>query len=175
MLIIHCIQLPESAKTYSEEDQRTPTHTTTTLDDQSNPTTEMSHFTEEKHNLGRFDTVLDTAQVDSFNEKGYVIIDNFLGDEWGSSLLDECKRLQADGDLKQHYFNFGEVKFEKPHVFEADLFDKTLRDKSAPLAHLYDMATPRVVSALDSLLPDLKLDTGSTSASVSIKLQYSHG
>jgi hypothetical protein len=132
----------------------------------------MSEFTETP-DLGRFEKTLSATQVESFNELGYVIVEDFLGDKWVSSLLDECKKLQSDGDLKQHYFNFGDVKFEKPHVFEADLYDKRLREKSAPLSHLYDIATPRIVAALDSLLPDLKLDTASTSAS--IKLQFSQG
>jgi hypothetical protein len=133
----------------------------------------MSEFVEIPHDLTRFDKVLDAWQVQSFNEQGYVIVDDFLGEEWVNSLLEECKQLLANGDLKQHHFNFGEVKFEKPHVFEADLFDKTLRDKSVPLSHLYDTATPRLVSALDSLLPGLALDTGPTTSS--IKLQFNNG
>jgi hypothetical protein len=132
----------------------------------------MSEFSE-RHDLSHFEQMLNTAQVESFNEMGYVIVEDFLGDEWVNSLLDECKKLLAGGDLKQHYFHFGEVKFEKPHVFEADLFEKSLRDKSSPLAHLYDGATPRVMAALDALLPELKLDIGPTSAS--IKLQFSQG
>lgn len=132
----------------------------------------MSEFSGKKY-LDRLDNVLNAEQVASFNESGYVVIDDFFEESWAESLCEECKHFQTDGLLKQHYFNFGEVKFEKPNVFEADLFDKSLRDLSEPLSHLYDTAAPRMLTSLNTLLPDLKLDT--SSKSTSIKLQYNCG
>ena len=133
----------------------------------------MSEYQEVVGDVNRFEGLLSASQVSSFNENGYTIVDNFLGMDWANMLREECKMLQSQGELKQHYFNFGEVKFEKPYVFECDLYDEKLRERSAPLAHLYDVATPRVINAFNSLLPDLNLDISSNSAS--IKLQYSHG
>lgn len=146
-------------------------HLLTTLPTPCSKNKVMSEFTEQ--NLNRFDKILNSDQVNSFDECGYVVLDDFLGAEWADSLLNECKQFQSDELLKQHYFNFGDVKFPKPHVFEADLYDKTLRDMSPPLAYLYDVATPKIISALDALLPDLQLDTGPNSAS--IKLQFNKG
>lgn len=134
---------------------------------------EEEHKQEEKKRAFHFEDIISGEELEEFRSKGYTVVDDFLGEKWAQSLYEACHKMQEGGDLLQHYFNFGDVKFEKPNVFEADLYDANLREKSMPLKELYEEATPKIVQALDMMLPELNLETGLKS--VSVKLQHNNG
>eukprot|EP00602_Paraphysomonas_sp_CaronLab_P007910 CAMPEP_0185035654 /NCGR_PEP_ID=MMETSP1103-20130426/27430_1 /TAXON_ID=36769 /ORGANISM="Paraphysomonas bandaiensis, Strain Caron Lab Isolate" /LENGTH=41 /DNA_ID= /DNA_START= /DNA_END= /DNA_ORIENTATION= len=38
--------------------------------------------------------------------------------------------MKDEGDISQHYFQFGDKRYKKPGIFEADLHDVESRAKS---------------------------------------------
>ena len=126
--------------------------------------------------LTRFDSCLSPSNINDVDTKGYTIVDGFLGEEWSYNLRNECTKLQANKELSQHYFTFGKILFEKPNIFEADLFDASVREKSSELSFLFNDASPYFTSQLKKLLPDLHLETNpNNNNGISVKLQYNKG
>jgi Rps23 Pro-64 3,4-dihydroxylase Tpa1-like proline 4-hydroxylase len=114
---------------------------------------------------------LNDKDAGEFDNNGYCVIENFLGKEWSESLLGDCQVMKSKDALSQHYFKFGDVKFEKPHIFEIDLHDASTRNQSTELSYMFDVGGPHLLSCMDKQLPQLNL----TSVPSAIKMQYNEG
>jgi Rps23 Pro-64 3,4-dihydroxylase Tpa1-like proline 4-hydroxylase len=116
-------------------------------------------------------TFLTSVEVELFQQQNYVVVDNFLGKAWSSTLYKDCQQMQIHGNVSQHYFKFGNTLYEKPNIFELDLHDETKRGKSVELSFIFDTAGPNFVREAKQKLPFLNLSNEPSA----IKMQYNKG
>eukprot|EP00501_MAST-03F_sp_TOSAG23-6_P000182 GSMAST32.ASY1.ANO1.185.1 assembled CDS len=97
-------------------------------------------------------------------KKGYVVIDDFLGLEWSTSLRSELKNLVDSDQLLPNQVQFGSpsgpVRFTKPHIYEADLHNITLRQQCPEFSSLY--YSDNICEAINTALPNFGLAPGVT-------------
>lgn len=119
----------------------------------------------------RREIILNDQDVETFKKQNYTVIDNFLGEDWSSVLLDDCKKMQNKGLVTQHYFKFGNALYEKPNIFELDLHDEKKRKESNELNFIFETGGPNFVLEAKKKLTFLNLANEPSA----IKLQYNKG
>lgn len=106
---------------------------------------------------------------------GYVVLDQFFGIECSSAFLQEMQWLQQNGLMLPNKTQFtlpnGNLKhFTKPHIYEVDLHDETLRKKIPQLDSLFETHAEALIDALEDEFDLVRGTNGRT-----IKLQYNEG
>ena len=56
--------------------------------------------------------------VECLEQQGYAIIEDGLPNDWAETLLQDCRLMQREGNVKQHFFQFGQHRIPKPNIFE---------------------------------------------------------
>ena len=110
-------------------------------------------------------------------ERGWLVLDNFLDEESATAILAEARRLckardrpKGSATYNQHSFKFGGSVLTKPHIYELDLHTEC-SGMPAAFADLRDNIAPAVQAAFQLCAPFLKLD-GSVPAT---KMQFNAG
>jgi hypothetical protein len=103
--------------------------------------------------------------------EGYVVVDGLLGEMRASTMQLEMAALVEQGLMKPHMFKFGDARFRKPHIYEADLHDAALRGLVPSFNSMY--AGGDIAAVLNAHAPDLQLRRGA--AATTVKLQYNDG
>ncbi|RMX65463.1 hypothetical protein DD238_005341 [Peronospora effusa] len=119
---------------------------------------------------------------DQLDGKGYVVIDNCFGHNWASALLEEMQWLNEKQHFKPNKTQFTLTQkgldakpqafhFIKPHIFEIDLHDASLRTKVPELDALFH--STELVQVLTTHLPQYELQFGTSNRT--LKLQHNVG
>ncbi|KAL7532896.1 hypothetical protein ACHAXR_004916 [Thalassiosira sp. AJA248-18] len=120
--------------------------------------------------------------INQIQKNYHAVIDDFISREFADQLLSDAERLNSDGHLKPHYFQFGGALLKKPNVFELDLSDPAELDAHYELGLWKDVVCdlgPSFVRRIDELdqaigskSSPLSLETNTPPA---IKLQLNTG
>ncbi|KRX09708.1 hypothetical protein PPERSA_02580 [Pseudocohnilembus persalinus] len=73
--------------------------------------------------------------------------------------------------IAQHFFQFGEKKYIKPHIFEVDLYDHERRKNSKELDYIHEIGGLQFVQAAQNAFKNLNLSFSPSA----IKMQYNEG
>ncbi|KAG3143781.1 hypothetical protein PI126_g14455 [Phytophthora idaei] len=136
-------------------------------------------FTRDNARLHKKITKEACVQLD---EKGYVVIDNCFGHGWASALLEEMRWLNDHDHFKPNKTQFALTQkgtdgkpqafhFVKPHIFEVDLHDASLRTKVPELDALFH--STELLNALTTYLPQYALQFSTSDRT--LKLQRNAG
>lgn len=121
--------------------------------------------------FGRFAEKITQERCGELAEKGYVVIDDFLGHGWAASILAEINRLSADGLMKPNQTQFSGKIYTKPHIFEADMHDDALRAQVQELSALF--LQEELGLTLEARLSGVRLEHGTHGRT--LKLQHNTG
>ncbi|RLN43605.1 hypothetical protein BBO99_00005303 [Phytophthora kernoviae] len=119
---------------------------------------------------------------EQLDQKGYVVIDDCFGHGWASALLEEMHWLHQQEHFKPNKTQFGLTQngkdgkpqafhFVKPHIYEVDLHDASLRTKVPELDALFH--STELLQVLSSFLPQYELQFSTSGRT--LKLQRNAG
>ncbi|KAH7487897.1 hypothetical protein KRP22_013402 [Phytophthora ramorum] len=138
-------------------------------------------FTRDYERLQRKITTEACAELD---EKGYVVIDDCFGRGWASALLQEMKWLHENDHFKPNKTQFALTQkgsdgrpqafhFVKPHIFEVDLHDASLRTKVPELDALFH--STELLQVLATFLPQYELKFSTSDRTLKLQRNAGHG
>lgn len=124
----------------------------------------------------RFQQKITRQTCEQLKEQGYVVLDGVFGHGWATALLDEMKWLHAAQHFKPNKTQFAVaggkvVQFAKPHIYEVDLHDATLRRKVPELDALFHSTA--LLQVLAAHLPEYELQFSTSGRT--LKLQRNAG
>jgi hypothetical protein len=136
----------------------------------------------------RLERVVEEEHLESLQQNGFAIIDDFLGSEWSGKLLGEIKHLHENKKLHPNAIRFmasGDesraVDVIKPHIFEMDLHWGE-EGKSAVAKDLEDSELMKlfknsylIAEQFNRLDPNLCLETDPDKARHTLKVQCNEG
>lgn len=114
---------------------------------------------------------ISAAEAKALWTNGYVVIEGFLGEMKAAALRSEALELAKTGRIPAHRFQFGASQFVKPHIFEVDLHDESLRESLPEFADLF--FEDALVDSISCRLPELALARGPPAKT--LKLQHNRG
>ncbi|ETL33157.1 hypothetical protein L916_14337 [Phytophthora nicotianae] len=138
-------------------------------------------FTRDYERLHRKVTKEACEQLD---EKGYVVIDECFGHGWASALHEEMRWLNDQNHFKPNKTQFALTQkgtdgkpqafhFVKPHIFEVDLHDASLRTKVPELDALFH--STELPDALTKHLPQYDLQFSTSDRTLKLQRNAGHG
>jgi Rps23 Pro-64 3,4-dihydroxylase Tpa1-like proline 4-hydroxylase len=131
--------------------------------------------------MSRFEHLFTSDNVKHLQSTGFFYCDQIFDEKEAIRIREELLSLDVDDNtsttarlptFKEHLFQFAGKLYPKPHIYEIDLHDAALRQRSATLEQIYRVTGPALVSAAHIAFPDLDLDPTSASA---IKVQLNKG
>jgi hypothetical protein len=116
--------------------------------------------------------------------KGYVVIDDCFGHGWASALLEEMRWLNDKQHFKPNKTQFALTQsgtdgkpqayhFVKPHIFEVDLHDASLRTKVPELDALFH--STELLQVLSDHLPQYDLQFSTSDRTLKLQRNAGHG
>ncbi|CAH0478226.1 unnamed protein product [Peronospora belbahrii] len=133
-------------------------------------------------NFERLHQKITKEVCEQLDDKGYVVLDDCFGHGWASALLEEMQWLYEKQHFKPNKTQFGLTQkgldrkpqafyFIKPHIFEVDLHDASLRSKVPELDALFQ--STELLQVLTAYLPQYKLQFSTLDRT--LKLQRNAG
>ncbi|KAL7685493.1 putative oxoglutarate/iron-dependent dioxygenase, glycerol-3-phosphate dehydrogenase, NAD-dependent [Plasmopara halstedii] len=124
------------------------------------------------------------AACEQLDEEGFVVIDDCFGHNWASALFEEMQWLNDNGHYKPNKTQFALTQmdtdgksqafhFIKPHIFEVDLHDSSVRAKVPELDALFH--STEIPQALAKHLPQYEMQFSTSDRTLKLQRNAGHG
>ncbi|EKX39892.1 hypothetical protein GUITHDRAFT_158359 [Guillardia theta CCMP2712] len=120
---------------------------------------------------------VEEEKVGEMRERGFCVIDEFMGRERARRMRDEISMLKEMGKLTPNKVQFslnGRIEhFTKPNIYEADMHDPSIREHVTELTELF--FSDEMVQLLQETFPELHLKLGTRARTLKLQMNAGQG